>query len=200
MRRGIHWEVFVRADLKATSSVPRRHDQSGAVMVELAFALTLLLTLTFGLIEFGLAMRNALTVASATRSGVRTASSEPRQSTYATDAASAVATALSSLPANAPEELWVYKANASGMPDSGNFTSCTACYKYTWNSSTRSWTAVSGNSWASSSQVACGGANSDAVGVYVRITHRYVTKLFGSTKTLTDRTVMRLEPVPGVCR
>jgi hypothetical protein len=39
------------------------------------------------------------------------------------------------------------------------------------------------------------GAGPDYVGVYVRFDHQWMTGLFGSTKTVTDITVMRIEPV-----
>ena len=35
---------------------------------------------------------------------------------------------------------WVYKANAAGLPDSGNFSSCNDCIRYTWNSASETWT------------------------------------------------------------
>ena len=36
----------------------------------------------------------------------------------------------------------------------------------------------------------------DSIGIYLKATHKMITGLFGSTKTLTDHTVFRLEPVP----
>ena len=32
------------------------------------------------------------------------------------------------------------------------------------------------------------------MGVYMKVTHRWVTKIFGSTKQLTDQSIIRLEP------
>ena len=34
----------------------------------------------------------------------------------------------------------------------------------------------------------------DFVGVYMKVTHRWVTKMFGTTKQLTDQSIIRLEP------
>jgi TadE-like protein len=42
-----------------------------------------------------------------------------------------------------------------------------------------------GNAWA----------GPDEIGVYLRIVHKNITGLFGSTKTITDHAVARLEPV-----
>ena len=36
----------------------------------------------------------------------------------------------------------------------------------------------------------------DSVGVYVKLNHKFLTKLFGATITLTDHAVFRLEPAP----
>ena len=38
-------------------------------------------------------------------------------------------------------------------------------------------------------------AGPDTIGVYVRISHKNITGLFGATKTITDHAVARLEPV-----
>ena len=35
----------------------------------------------------------------------------------------------------------------------------------------------------------------DQIGVYLKVKHPYVTKMFGSTITLTDHAVFRFEPV-----
>ena len=34
----------------------------------------------------------------------------------------------------------------------------------------------------------------DNIGVWIKVNHGMVTKMFGSTFTLTDKTVMRIEP------
>jgi len=178
----------------------RRGDEAGAVLVESALVFLLLVTLVFGIIEWGLYMKDANAVTSASRAGARTASALPRQAGYADRAAAAVMTSLTALEPNAAEVLWIYRADANGLPDSGGFdTPCRVCYRYTWDASTRSWRQTWAG-WPYSSQVACGGQNSDALGVYVRARHRFFTNFFGRDRTIADRTVMRLEPVPGQCR
>src|SRR3979411_162779 len=86
-------------------SVKKRDDESGAVMVEAAIIFPLLMLLLFGIVEFGILFKNVQTVYSATRSGARTASAEPRQASYATDVASAVTTGLGSVPTKEWREL-----------------------------------------------------------------------------------------------
>ena len=42
--------------------------------------------------------------------------------------------------------------------------------------------------------VTLSGTGSDYVGVWMKIEHPWLTKMFGTTKTLTDSSVIRLEP------
>jgi hypothetical protein len=108
------------------------------------------------------------------------------------------------VPSNEPVEMFVYKANAGGYPGAtGNtsFASCaTDCIKYNWDQSTKSfdWATPSGGGWPAASQNACNTGNWDAVGVYIKLNHKFLTKLFGTTITLTDHAVFRLEPAPTI--
>ena len=43
---------------------------------------------------------------------------------------------------------------------------------------------------------ACDASNWDSVGVFVKLNHKYITKLFGASINLTDHAVFRLEPAP----
>ena len=109
--------------------------------------------------------------------------------------------------------LLVYKANAKGLP--GALTTWGAdprtdcknalnCVVYTWSP-----TAMSGagkfqynptyGSWTSSTVNSCV-ASADSVGVYLNTTHPYITKLFGSSIGISDRTTMKFEPLTAdVC-
>jgi hypothetical protein len=187
----------------------------------------LILTILFGIIEWGLYFKNSLTVTSATRTGVRTVSADPRNPAlnstaggdpamyngvpkFATNTANAVEAALSALDGNSPQELWVYKADANGRPLSGNFTTCpaTTCIRFTWlstNPAGQKWANPTGT-WAPSSQNACGGAfksaaepGSDPVGVYLKARHDFVSGFFGSSRMMEDHTVMKFEPVKAPC-
>jgi hypothetical protein len=198
----------------------------GASAVEFALVSLLLITLLFGIIEFSLLLRDNVSVSSAVRSAARIASagagsgpgtcppvtptsppctpaSSPK---LAQDAADAVQRTGTALPEDSIDELWVYKANAQGFP--GSFTSMTGascttnCVRFRWQDSSNRFVYV-GGSWASTSIAACAGNNadgtakSDAVGVYIRATHRYLTGLFGATQTVSDRAVMQFEPLPN---
>jgi hypothetical protein len=171
--------------------------EDGAVLVEAAFAFPVLILLVLGILEFGLIFKDALTVTSATRAGARVASALSRQINYQTSTQASVLGLLSpAVNTSGIQYLTIYKADGStGKPVDGDFETCTTCYRYTWNDSTKSW-ADQGVSWAWDQQFACGGAtDTDYVGVYVRYRHAKLTGLFGSAQTLTDSTVMRLEPI-----
>jgi len=182
---------------------PRRpgqtSDERGAALVEFVLLLPLLMAVTFGLIEYSSAYQSASAATGAARSAARTASAEAMLSTFATDAATAAATSLRTIPSTEPVEMWVYKANTQGLPESGGFSTCAAhCIKYTWNAQTRTFNTASpsGDGWPANTQNACNQANWDTVGVYVKLDHKFLTKLFIPSITLTDHALFRLEPAP----
>jgi hypothetical protein len=174
----------------------RRANEKGAVMVEFAIILPLLVTITFGIIEFSSAYHDAAVASDAVRSGGRVGSALASQTNYASQVVSAANSAVETLPANAPQELWIYKANANGYPGSANnFSSCaTNCIRYTWNSSTKTFGNPQGGGWPASTHQICRQPY-DEMGVYVKLNHEFVTKLFGANITLTDHSVFRFEPV-----
>lgn len=199
---GVLADVFSTPDATNVDKTHRDIADRGAVLVESALVFLLLVMLTFGIIEWGLYIKDANTVTAATRAGARTASALPRQPGFADRAAAAVTSSLTALDRDAAEVLWVYRADANGMPDSGGFsdaTPCSVCFRYVWDTATQSWREVHAG-WAYADQVACGGQNSDALGVYLRARHHFFTGFFGPDRAVADRTVMRLEPVPGQCR
>lgn len=199
----------------------RARDDRGAAAVEFALVSLLLVTLVFGIIEFSLLLRDHVAVTSAVRAGARIASagagagpadciattppvpctpaSAPK---LAQDAADAIQRAGSAMPKDAIDELWVYKANTAGYPGTANSmdgatcSSTTQCVKYRWVDATNRFVYVSGG-WASTSIAACAGGSTDAVGVYMKATHRFITGMFGVTMNVFDRAVMRFEPLPN---
>jgi TadE-like protein len=177
----------------------RAGGERGAVLVETAILIPVIILITFGLIEFSSAYQSASVATGAVRAAARTASAEALLPTFATDAATAAATALHTVGATEPQVLWIYRANASGLPESGGFTNCTThCISYNWNSTTKTFdtSTPGGGGWLYNTQNACNSASWDSVGVYVKLNHKYITKLFGSSIDLTDHAVFRLEPAP----
>jgi hypothetical protein len=183
----------------------QRGGERGAVLVETAILIPIIILITFGLIEFSSVYQSSASGAGAVRSAARTASALPGVTNFATSAASAASTTLRVIGADEPVELWVYKANNLGFPGgtgaTGFATCATSCIKFTWNQANRDFTTngMSGGGWPYSSQNACTQPY-DEIGVYVKLQHAYITKLFGANITLTDHAVFRLEPAPsGTC-
>jgi hypothetical protein len=170
--------------------------QRGAVAVEFAIIAPVLVVLTFGVIEFSSAYHDSSAAADAARAGARVGSAMATQSGFASATASAVSSALSTLPKDVPQELWIYKANSQGYPGSGSgFSSCGSnCIKYSYSQASRSFVPAGGGGWTASTQQACT-QPFDEIGVYVKLDHKFVTKLFGTSVTLTNHAVFRFEPV-----
>ena len=180
----------------------RREGERGAVLVETAILFPIIILITFGLIEFSMVYQSSSTGSAAARSAARTASAEAKLPNYATDAAAAASTALKTIGSDEPVEMWVYRANNLGYPGgtgSTSFASCTtSCIKYAWLPASKAFDIMNptGSGWPYQSQLACDVANWDSVGVYIKLNHKYLTSLFGSSITLTDHAVFRLEPAP----
>jgi hypothetical protein len=170
--------------------------QRGAVAVEFAILLPLLVALTFGVIEFSSAYHDRSVAADSARAAARVASAKATQADFATAAAAAASSAVKTLPTNVPKELWVYKANSQGYPGGGSsFSSCSAsCIRYVYSAGSKSFVPQGGGGWAATSHQVCTQPY-DEVGVYVKLDHQFVTKLFGAGVTLTDHAVFRFEPV-----
>ena len=101
-----------------------------------------------------------------------------------------------------PVEMWVYKANACGYPG-GVGAPVSRRARPTASSmhgSPRPKRSTSPTPPAAvgptTTQQACDVVNWDSVGVYIKLNHKYLTKLFGDIITLTDHAVFRLEPAP----
>lgn len=207
----------------------RRTGQRGAVAVEAALLVPLLLLFVIGIIEFSLLLRDYVSVTSASRSGARIASANAGAGVQKCDlgppaetgtqcadasapqlaklAANAIQTQSSALNKDAINYMLIYKANAKGFP--GTLTGWSAdpiadcrttgaCVEYVWVKASDKFKYVPGNgTWTSSTINACV-SNSDSVGVYLNATHPYVTKMFGTSKTVSDRTIMRFEPLTAI--
>jgi hypothetical protein len=170
------------------------------VLVEAAFMLPIVILVVFGIIEFGMVFKDSLTVSASTRSGTRVGVTMARNAAYLQNVKDAVrSTLLNTIQPNQIQYLTVYKADpVTGNPTGGTFEGCSSdCSRFTYSGG--NWVADPGApGWLASSMKACGAAtNTDYLGVYVRVRHDYFTGLFGSSRTLTDHTVLRLEPLPA---
>lgn len=179
-------------------------EERGAVAVEAALVLPLLIVLLFGIFEVALLVNDNLLMSQAARSAVRTAVALPRDPGFDTEAALAASGVLGADRQGSIEELIIYRADpATGKPASGGAASeCFVdCVRYQWDSTAEAFERVPGTDWDASTQMACGGRDAtDFVGVEVRGRHEWATGLFGDGLQLVERAVMRLEPVlSGSC-
>ncbi|GIL35530.1 pilus assembly protein [Phycicoccus jejuensis] len=174
----------------------RPRGERGAVAVEAALVTPMFILLVVGIIEFGMFFKDYLSVADAVRAGVRTASAEPRISTYAQDAADSVAAEGTAFNRGQVQELWVYKANTANQYPAGTSSfagGCTTCVKFRWNG-TRF--APTYSNWAAINQKACSYNPPDRIGVYLKTRHNAFTKFVFSSITIEESAVLRFEPMP----
>lgn len=181
--------------------------ENGAVAVEAALIFPVLILLVFGMIEFSLLLRDYVTVNSAVRTGARTASSEPRITTMPQDTADSIERAGSAMPKNNIDFIYVYRANDKGYPGANGNTTMTGCpgtncIKYVWNDAAGRFNDDATGSWNTNTINACpGDPNAQAVGVFMQATHKAITGLFGTSFKVSDRAVMKFEPLrPGSCK
>ena len=167
------------------------------MLIEAAIVMPLLLTLVMGIIEFGMVFSDMQTVGSSTRAGARAAVAYSRQDGYDIQAVDAVTAALTARTSGTPQEMWIYKVGSGTEPSTPG---CAAdCRHYVWDSTTETWVYQAGSDWLFTDMQACK-LPLDHLAVRVKVKHDMVTGLFGDSITLTDTTVMRLEPQPlSVC-
>lgn len=184
---------------------PRRRatGDHGAALVEAAIILPFLVILVFGIVEIGFLFRSASIVNGASRSGARLAAANYGSATTSAQKSSVLDNVRLSVEedlkarsgVDTPSVLWIYKANSSGNPPSGDFSSCgSPCVVYTWTVDAANPTGAfeyTSGSWPLPD--ACGTTH-DNVGVFVRVSHAPIgfTNFLG-TVTLNEHTVMRLE-------
>jgi hypothetical protein len=188
------------------------NDERGAALIEGAIMLPLFFLLLFGLLEFGFAFRDYLTLANGTRDGARTASTAGAQSNADYLTLTGIQEAMDAMPESEIERIVIFKADgptdtvptscAGGTAQSGT----EACNVYTTTSFDLAEDqfdcggvgTAPDNFWCPTTRkTATAGANGppDYLGVYIRVHYGYITGLFpGGGLTMDDTTIMRLEP------
>jgi Flp pilus assembly protein TadG len=172
------------------------HRDSGAVAVETAVVSMLLIILLFGIVESSFLFKDWLSVSAAARAGARMGASQPRVANFAQASADQVTNSLSDLnPANL-QAVWVYKTTALTGPPPATCNSSSSCVPFTWNGSQL--TTGSAGNWLNTSQNACAGDPArDSLGVYVKYTHTSPLGFFFNGSTISQSTVMWVEPWTG---
>jgi hypothetical protein len=199
----------------------RQAGERGAALVELTIVATFILVpLAMGVLEFGLIFRDVLTVSSSVRAGARVGANVADSRTADLSILESVKASISSVGLDRVERVVVFHATS---PDgtaselcrtatpSTELPSGAGCNVYfrddleTLDPSAFSGVSPDGLTCATGSRdatwcpldrkVDLTGAGPDYVGVWLHASHTWVSGLFGATGlTLTDSTVMRIEP------
>lgn len=187
-------------------------DERGAVIVELAMIVPILITLVLGMFEVGTAWSASQTVVQASRSGARTVS---QLGTFGGADQQAVLAVISTFGDDVPDIQRIIIFDASGGADlpagcdvagaptgpcniyrSADFTQAGNPTHFDSNGDTAGCGAsgVSAN-WCPDGDRSSSQLSATEVGVYVEFEAERVSGFFGSTPfTLTRTTVMRVEP------
>ena len=168
--------------------------------------------LAFGLIEFGLVLKDYLTVANMTRAGARTSVSAGARSTADFEILQSIKGAGNALGSGNLQYVVVFKATSgtSALPSAscqtGSVTGLCNYYtpsqldlaKTSFGTCNNNGDATVDGAWCPVKRVNTlsgnAGTGPDLVGIYIKTVHPYVTHLFGNSLTLSDTTVMRVEP------
>jgi len=205
------------------SQTPRRcAGDEGAALVEAAFVTPVLLFLLLGILESGLLFRTYMTLSASTQDGARTAAILGNDPGTDYEIISDVKKAMGAIPRDQILNLVVFKAVATPPSASVAPAACANSVVRTQvTGSAPCNTYVPLTDWDADlfplvnkplynctatgySRGYCPDTRSVAVnpdppgpdylGIYISVNHKYISKLFGSTKTLSETTITRLEP------
>jgi Flp pilus assembly protein TadG len=195
---------------RSTMAARSRRNERGAVLIEAVFVFPVMIMLTMGILEFGMAFSSVATTTASSRSGARLAatlyapaSGGAAKLAVGDQVAAAVTADLKALTSATPVGMVMYKVDQTsdtGAPIGGFPTDtmggCSSeCLKYNWDSSQKKLVYSSGT-WPDPQACVTPNSTIDMVGVFVITNHHFVTKLFGSNKVVHGKTIMRLEPLP----
>jgi Flp pilus assembly protein TadG len=191
----------------------RLADDSGAVMVEAAFVTPIFVFLLFGILEFGGAFRDYLTVGDAASSGSRAASIQGNTQTADWEIMQAVKRSARAIPSTQLTDLVVFKASG---PNSVVSTTCKttgvtvgtaaspdagSCNHYgisdlalTTLPTTWSCTVGPYQYWCPPTRNVTLTPDPDYLGIWIKVEHPFATGLFGNTIDLTATSITKLEP------
>lgn len=182
-------------------SAEQRDDERGAALVEFAIVGILLLTMSFGTFEMGLAWSDSQLVTQAARTGARSATQLGINTASDSFSVEAIEAALGDLQDDVTR-IVIYEANAAdgAMPPAcasaappGIPGQC-SIYDKTDFGTYGAWT---NGSWAPTGRDNTS-ASADYVGVTVEVDRPFVTGFFsGRSLSISDTTVMRIEPKAG---
>jgi hypothetical protein len=183
----------------------RAEQQRGAVIVEVAFVLPLLMILVLGLVELGFVIRDTQTVVAASQSAARVASSSGDSRLADHDALATVAAALAEVDVADVERIIVFRPEADGSMSAN----CEAaafpgeCNHYDGNDLNLAAASFTGTTscgvgspdidWCPIGRETRQSLGPDWIGIRVEVRHISNAPFIGD-QTISDTTVMRLEP------
>lgn len=213
-------EERVRRQVRRGAVTPaplRFRGDGGAIIVEAAFLTPLFVLFIFGILEFGSAFRDYLTLNNATGAGAREASIAANNEGADYEIVQAIKSASVALPSSEILHIVVFHPSApDGVPTAsckagnpsvgtGGSSFTDACNTYTstafgWSSTSLNWgcgATAADRYWCPTARnYALTGAHSppDYVGVYIQVLHPYITGLFGSSILMAKTSVIKIEP------
>jgi hypothetical protein len=188
------------------TSQPQSDGERGASLLEFALVAPVLLLLIFGAFEYGLFFKDYLTVSNTTRTGARVASAAGSSADADYQILQAVKAAANALPggSNAIQQISIYKSTSvGGAPTTACQTASSAadkCNVYTASDLSQPLTRFGCGAgsldsvWCPTTRQDSQAIGPDYIGVWVKTVHGFVTKLFGTSRAITDGVVMRIEP------
>jgi hypothetical protein len=174
---------------------------AGAVVVNAALVAPLLVLIVLGIVEMASLMKDNVALSSLVRQSGRAAAAsvvvDDRSPEPAELTSVAIARATQALRKDSIEEIWVYKADAQGLPV-GNpagkpFGRCaTDCVSYTWDAVDKAFH-FAGGQWESGDIDAC----SDDIGVYMKADHALLSGVFSQKIGISKHETFKLAPSGG---
>lgn len=184
----------------------RAREEKGIAVLEAAFVTPIFFMLVLGIMELGLCLNDYLAVSNAVRGGARVASASGNDVYADYGILKAIEKEASALDDRNIQLIVVYKPATFGEAPTATCQAGTGVagvcnvYRATDFARPKSDFGCLGTQdldrfWCPSSRkITLSGTGSDYVGVWFKAQHPWLTKMFGSTKTLTDSSVIRLEP------
>ena len=186
---------------------PRTGRESGSATVEAALVTPVVFLLIFGVIEFGWALHDKMTVASVGYVGARVASTQGSDSLADYQTLRAAAKVAAALPPSKIDYIVVFKASGptdavpsactSGTSQTGLCNVYVAADLSAPSTAFGCGTDAKDRFWCPSTrkvaELQSNGGPPDHVGVWVKARHDSVATVFGSGYTFTDSVVLRIE-------
>jgi len=207
-----------RASRRAPRPAPSRRcgDDRGAILAESALITPLFIFIIFGIIEFGGAFRDYLTLSNAASQGTRTAAIQNNSASADWNTLQAIENASRAFPLSQIRRVVIFKASGptdsvsaackTGVTGVANVCNVFLPADLAQTSAPNTWlcpgTASQSSNpiafWCSTSRKVNLSDNSnngpDYVGIYIEMTHPWITGLFGTSIVMSDTSITKLEP------